>query len=58
MISDTQNPKYDQHFYAKGKILLTAEYFVLDGAKGLALPSRLGQAMGVSYGKSFQPMLH
>ncbi|MBK8658227.1 MAG: GHMP kinase [Bacteroidetes bacterium] len=30
-------------FYGHGKLLLTAEYFVLDGAKALALPTQLGQ---------------
>ena len=35
-------------FYAKGKILLTAEYAVLGGAKALALPTRLGQSLEVT----------
>ncbi|WP_320033116.1 GYDIA family GHMP kinase [Haliscomenobacter sp.] len=30
-------------YHAKGKLLLTGEYFVLDGAMALALPTRLGQ---------------
>ena len=30
-------------FHAQGKLLLTGEYFVLDGAMALALPTRLGQ---------------
>jgi mevalonate kinase len=34
-------------FFAKGKLLLTAEYFVLDGSMALALPSRLGQRLRV-----------
>lgn len=34
-------------FYAHGKLLLTGEYFVLDGAEALALPSRYGQHMQV-----------
>ncbi len=33
------------HFHAHGKLLLTAEYFVLDGALALALPVRLGQSL-------------
>lgn len=33
----------NQHFYAPGKLLLTAEYFVLDGALALAVPTRVGQ---------------
>lgn len=35
------------HFYAHGKLLLTGEYFVLDGALALALPCKLGQSMTV-----------
>ncbi|MDX2002838.1 MAG: GYDIA family GHMP kinase [Chitinophagales bacterium] len=34
-------------YYAHGKLLLTGEYFVLDGAKALALPLMLGQRMEV-----------
>lgn len=35
-------------YRSNGKILLTSEYAVLDGAKALALPTRLGQSMKVS----------
>lgn len=35
-----------KHFHAHGKLLLSAEYFVLDGALALALPVRLGQSLG------------
>lgn len=35
-------------FYSHGKLLLTAEYVILDGAKGLALPSKPGQHLEVS----------
>ena len=34
-------------FYAHGKLLLTGEYGVLDGALSLALPTRYGQSMEV-----------
>ena len=34
-----------QKFYAHGKLLLTSEYFVLDGAEALALPTRFGQSL-------------
>ncbi len=37
-----------QSFYGHGKLLITSEYFVLDGAKALALPTKLGQRMRVS----------
>ncbi len=34
-------------FSANGKLLLTGEYFVLDGAKSLALPTKLGQSLAI-----------
>ena len=37
-----------QSFYGHGKLLITGEYFVLDGAKALAVPTQLGQAMRVT----------
>ncbi len=36
-----------QNFYSHGKLLLTGEYVVLDGAKALALPCKLGQSLSV-----------
>ena len=36
-----------QHFYSNGKLLLTGEYVVLDGAKALALPTKYGQTLTV-----------
>jgi mevalonate kinase len=35
-------------FFARGKLLLTAEYAVLGGAHALAVPTRLGQSMNVT----------
>ena len=35
-------------FYSHGKLLLSGEYAVLDGARALALPTRLGQWLDVS----------
>jgi mevalonate kinase len=35
------------NFYARGKLMITGEYFVLDGAKSLAIPTRLGQKLEV-----------
>jgi mevalonate kinase len=49
--------KFDQYYYGHGKLLLTGEYFVLDGATGLALPTKVGQSMGVRYSQSFNPKL-
>lgn len=36
-----------QTYYAHGKLLLTGEYVVLDGAQALALPTRWGQKMTI-----------
>lgn len=36
-----------QQFRGNGKLLITGEYFVLDGAKALALPTRLGQLLRI-----------
>lgn len=36
-----------QRFYSHGKLLLTGEYVVLDGAKALALPTKFGQLLTV-----------
>ena len=35
------------HFYGHGKLMLTGEYFVLDGAAALAIPTRFGQHLRV-----------
>ena len=34
-----------REFYSNGKLLLTGEYAILDGAKGLALPTKFGQSL-------------
>jgi mevalonate kinase len=34
-------------YHANGKLLLTSEYFILDGAIGLALPTKFGQSLTV-----------
>lgn len=36
------------HFFAHGKLLLTAEYAVLDGALAIALPTQYGQEMHIT----------
>lgn len=43
----THAPTFMNRFYAHGKLLLTAEYFVLDGALALAVPTRQGQWLHV-----------
>jgi mevalonate kinase len=39
-------------FYSNGKLLITGEYLVLDGAKALALPTKFGQNLIVEKGGS------
>ena len=36
------------NFYSNGKLLLTGEYVVLDGAKALAIPTKHGQSLKVT----------
>jgi mevalonate kinase len=48
----------DQFFYGHGKLLLSGEYFVMDGALALALPTTVGQSMKVRYRHSYQPTLN
>ncbi|WP_421794567.1 GYDIA family GHMP kinase [Haliscomenobacter sp.] len=45
------SPFLGEVYHAQGKLLLTGEYFVLDGAMALALPTRLGQHFKVEPGK-------
>jgi len=42
----------DLNFRANGKLLLSGEYFILDGAVGLAIPVKLGQRMRVMQGET------
>lgn len=50
--------KTDSYYYGRGKLLLSGEYFVLDGAKALALPVSMGQSLSVRYAPSFDPILY
>lgn len=36
-----------ESYYAHGKLLLTAEYLILDGAQGIGLPASMGQLLEV-----------
>src|SRR4051812_20228397 len=38
-------------FYSNGKLLITGEYLVLDGAKAFALPTKFGQNLIVENGE-------
>ncbi len=51
-------PEKDQYYFGHGKLLMTGEYFVLDGALALALPTKVGQSLSVKYSPSFSPTLH
>ena len=53
----TMKGEYDESFYAQGKLLISGEYFVLDGAKSLALPISVGQSLSVKYSASYNPSL-
>ncbi len=48
----------DQYFFGHGKLLLTGEYFVLEGSLALALPTKVGQSLSVKYSPSFSPTLN
>lgn len=48
----------EQQYYGRGKLLLTGEYFILGGAKSLALPTVLGQKMFVKSKPSNAPRLY
>lgn len=41
-----------KEFYSNGKLLITGEYLVLDGAKGFALPTKFGQSLIVEKGSN------
>ncbi|MCU0448397.1 MAG: GYDIA family GHMP kinase [Bernardetiaceae bacterium] len=47
-----------QNYYGSGKLLLSGEYYVLDGALALALPTKHGQRLRVSYAPSEHKVLH
>jgi len=37
-----------QHFHSNGKLLLSGEYLVIDGAKALAIPTKKGQSLTIT----------
>jgi mevalonate kinase len=41
-----------QIFYSNGKLLITGEYLVLDGAKAFALPTKFGQSLIIEKGSN------
>lgn len=47
MAEDQKSNILKKTFHSNGKLLLTSEFLVIDGAKALALPTRFGQKMTV-----------
>ncbi|MBL0310675.1 MAG: GHMP kinase [Bacteroidetes bacterium] len=47
-----------QTFYGHGKLLITGEYFVLDGAKALAVPTTYGQSLRIKELQAASSMLY
>jgi mevalonate kinase len=45
-------------YHGNGKLLLSGEYYVLDGALALALPTNVGQKLKVTYTPSQHRVLH
>jgi len=41
-----------KEFYSNGKLLVTGEYAILDGALGLAIPTKFGQSLSVTQNTS------
>ena len=56
-VTKRNSAKKTQNFYGNGKLLISGEYFVLDGALALALPTTFGQKLMVSHKPSFNPTL-
>ena len=46
------------NYYGHGKLLLTGEYFVVDGARGLAVPTKKGQNLDITFRPSRRPKLY
>ncbi len=44
----------NETFYSNGKLLITGEYLVLDGAKAFALPTKFGQYLDIAKGSNEQ----
>src|SRR5687768_10262992 len=47
-----------QTFYGHGKLLITGEYFVLDGAQALAVPTKFGQSLRIKELRSEEYILY
>ena len=51
------NPGIPLEFHAQGKLLITGEYAVLDGALALAIPTKKGQSMRIQPQKEALPSI-
>lgn len=47
-----KKPRMKTTFYSNGKLLITGEYLVLDGARAFALPTKFGQNLVVENGSN------
>lgn len=58
-LKNKQSNPGESHFFGHGKLLISGEYVLLEGAQALALPTKPGQNMSVRYEKSFnEPKLY
>ena len=48
----------EKNYRGNGKLLLTGEYFVLDGAEALAVPTKLGQRLSVNIQEKCDNLIH
>ncbi len=48
---------HKQNYSANGKLLLTGEYLVLEGANALALPTKLGQQLSITLQQTDTPFI-
>ena len=57
-LKEKEVPSGANYYFGRGKVLLTGEYTVLEGAKAIALPTKPGQSMKVTYQRSYDPKLY
>jgi mevalonate kinase len=52
-LKNKQSSPGESYFFGHGKLLISGEYVLLEGAQALALPTKPGQNMSVRYEKSY-----
>ncbi|MAW07919.1 MAG: hypothetical protein CME61_06520, partial [Halobacteriovoraceae bacterium] len=57
-LKEKEVPSGANYYFGHGKVLLTGEYTILEGAKAIALPTKPGQSMKVTYQRSYDPKLY